>query len=73
MFNNLFNKSTINEFYNKYNNEFKIRNEHKEAINTWNKKLISNELVKERANYTNFANIILNKLLGFSHNDFNQI
>ena len=72
MFNNLFNKSTINEFYNKFNKEFKIRNEHKEAINSWNKKLIGDELVKERANYTNFANIILNKLLGFNEDDFKQ-
>ena len=72
MFNNLFNKSTINEFYNKYNKEFKIQNKEKEAINDWNKKLIADELVKERANYTNFANLILNKLLGFGYDDFKQ-
>ena len=72
MFNNLFNKSSMNEYYNKHENVFKIRNDKKEAIKTWNEKLINGELFKERANYTYFANIILNDLLGFEDNDFKQ-
>lgn len=72
MFNNLFNNSTMNEFYKNYEDVFKIRNEQKEAIKLWNEKLVNGELVKERANYTNFANIILNKLLGFDDDDFKQ-
>jgi len=63
MINNLFNKSTLSGMFKKHGK--KLTNQQKEIVSNWNKKLENNELIDERANYINFANEILTKLLGF--------
>lgn len=67
--NTIFNDKRMDNYIDKYFDDFILNSEQEEALKIWMDKLNKNELTSEKNNYNNFSRIILEDLLGYKFSD----
>ena len=67
--NTIFNEKRMENYIDKYFDDFILNSEQEEALKIWIDKLNKNELTNEKNNYNNFSRIILEDLLGYKFSD----
>lgn len=67
--NNIFNQKKMKEFMNKYSDKLAVNQLDMDPVNDWINRLNNNTLEKEKENYLNFKDIILERLLGYKLED----
>ena len=71
-YNNLFNENRMKDYIDMYDNDLEIHSPEWAPVFEWIKKLDNDELKKEKPNYSTFEFYILDKLLGYSPNDYDH-
>ena len=67
--NTIFNEKRMENYIDKYFDDFIVNSEQEKALKIWIDKLNKNELTNEIKNYNNFSRIILEDLLGYKFSD----